>query len=276
MWTGSERRYTLVTTFGLTQDMDLIDVREIRVPSSRDGLVFGVGERPLGGGTWLYSEPQPGTTGLVDLTGMGWEPIGELDAGLTISATCTIAELARQQHPLFAQCANSLLASFKIWNVATVGGNIALALPAGPMTSLATALSATAVIWSATSERRMPVVDFVTGVRTNALAHDEVLRAIEIPQASLEARHGFRRIARSPLGRTGTLVTAVAGPEFTIGISGGTVRPHALSFDERPSERALLEAIGTIDDWYDDAHGSPDWREAMSTRFALELLEELA
>jgi len=122
----------------------------------------------------------------------------------------------------------------------------------------------------------MPVVDFVTGVRTNALAHDEVLRAIEIPQASLEARHGFRRIARSPLGRTGTLVTAVAGPEFTIGISGGTVRPHALSFDERPSERALLEAIGTIDDWYDDAHGSPDWREAMSTRFALELLEELA
>lgn len=256
--------------------MDLIDVREIRVPTTRDGLVFGDGERPLGGGTWLYSEPQPGTTGLIDLTAMGWDSFTELDAALEISATCTIAELARLEHPLFAQCANALLASFKIWNVATVGGNIALGLPAGPMTSLGTALSATAVIWSATAERRVPVVDFVTGVRTNVLAHDEVLRAIEIPRATLAARHGFRRIARSPLGRTGTLVTAVDGPQFVVGISGGTVAPHALAFDERPSESALLQKIDGITDWYDDAHGSPDWREAMSRRFALELLEELA
>ncbi len=49
--------------------MDLISVRETRVPRTRDELVFAPGERPLGGGTWLFSEPQPGLTGLVDLTG---------------------------------------------------------------------------------------------------------------------------------------------------------------------------------------------------------------
>lgn len=256
--------------------MDLIDVREIRVPRSRDELVFGEGERPLGGGTWLYSEPQPGTTALVDLLGLGWEPITETDAALTVAATCTIAELARQSHPLFAQCANSLLASFKIWNVATVGGNIALALPAGPMTHLGAALDATAVIWSATQERRVPVASFVTGVQSTVLAENEVLRSIEFPRASLEARHGFRRISLSPLGRTGTLVTAVLGEQAAFTVTGGTTRPHVLRFDELPSGETLTNAVDAIDDWYDDAHGSPDWRRAMSARFALELREELS
>ena len=256
--------------------MDLIDVREIRAARSRDDLVFGEGDRPLGGGTWLYSEPQPGTTGLVDLTTLGWDSIEETDAGLTIGATCTIASLARHPHPLFAQCANSLLASFKVWNVATVSGNIALALPAGPMTSLGVALDGTAVIWSATTERRMPVSEFVLGVQHTALAPGEVLRAIEIPRVGLEARHGFRRISLSPVGRTGTLVTAVHGEEAVFTITGGTTRPHVLRFDDLPSARALAEAVDGIDDWYDDAHGSPDWRQAMSRRFALELLEELS
>lgn len=256
--------------------MDLIDVREIREARTRDELVFGPGERPLGGGTWLYSEPQPGTTGLVDLTTLGWDSIEPTDAGLTIGATVTIAALARHPHPLFAQCANSLLASFKVWNVATVGGNIALALPAGPMTSLASALDATAVLWSATSERRMPVAELVTGVQQTELRHGEVLRAIEIPREALEARHGFRRISLSPVGRTATLVTAVHGEQAVFTVTGGTTRPHVLRFDELPSATALEQALDGITEWYDDAHGSPDWRRAMSTRFALELLEELS
>jgi len=256
--------------------MDLIDVREIRVPRTREQLVFGEGDRPLAGGTWLYSEPQPGTTGLVDLTELGWNTIEETDAGLTVGATATIATLARHPHPLFAQCANSLLASFKIWNVATVGGNIALALPAGPMTSLGAALDATAVIWSATAERRVAVSEFVLGVQSTVLLPGEVLRAIEFPRAALEARHGFRRISLSPLGRTGTLVTAVLGDEAVVTVTGGTTRPHVLRFDGLPSASALAAAVDDIDDWYDDAHGSPDWRQAMSRRFALELLEELS
>jgi CO/xanthine dehydrogenase FAD-binding subunit len=50
-------------------------------------------------------------------------------------------------HPLFYQCCTALFGSFKVWNVATVGGNICTALPAGPMTSLFAALDAEALIW---------------------------------------------------------------------------------------------------------------------------------
>lgn len=258
--------------------MDLITVSTVRVARSRDDLVFAPGERVIGGGTWLYSEPQETLSGVVDLMGMGWESVTRTATHLVIAATCTVAELRElPESELFRQCADSLLASWKIQNIATVGGNIATALPAGPMTSLGASLDATAVIWSATAERRVPVAAFVTGVRTTVLADDEVLRAIEIPLGSLH-RTAFRRISLSPLGRTGTLVIGrrdAAGPTV-ITVTGGTTRPHPLRFDALPTAADLEVAVDAIDDWYSDAHGSPDWRQAMSKRFALEILEELS
>jgi xanthine dehydrogenase iron-sulfur cluster and FAD-binding subunit A len=258
--------------------MDLIGVREIRVAKARDDLAFAPGDRILGGGTWLFSETQDDVATLVDLTGLDWAPITSTEAGLSIAATCTIRELAAlTQSPLFSQCANSLLASFKIWNVATVGGNIALALPAGPMTTLAVTLDATLVVWTATGQRRIPAADFVTGVLTTVLEPGEVLRSIEIPRAALFGRTGFRRIALSPLGRTGTLVTALLSePGVTFTVTGGTTHPVQLRFDRMPTAPELAAAVGDIDCWYDDAHGSPDWRRAMSILFAEELREELS
>jgi CO/xanthine dehydrogenase FAD-binding subunit len=249
--------------------MDLITVQSARVARTRDDLALAPGEVVIGGGTWLYSEPQR-ATGVVDLLGMPWAPVTRTDELLSIAATCTIAALREvPDSPLFRQCADSLLASWKIQAVATVGGNIALSLPAGPMTSLAVAVDATLVLWTATAERRVAASEFVTGVQRNVLEPGEVIRSIEIPLASLE-RTGFRRIALSPLGRTGAMVIARPG---VVTISGGTERPHPVHFD---TAAELVDGIDAIDDWYDDAHGSPDWRRAMSRRFALELLEELS
>lgn len=271
--------------------MDLIGVREVRVAHTRDDLVFAPGELPLGGGTWLFSEEQPGLTGLVDLTTLGWEPLtgtaaGLSIAGLSIAGTCTLAELSRlpaqdgwAAYPLIWQCVNSLLGSFKVWNVATVAGNICMALPAGPMTSFAAAMDATALVWSPDgSERVIPVAALVEGVQRTALAHGEVVRSIDVPASALASRTGFRRIALSPLGRTGTLVIGRADPsgEVVFTVTGGTTRPRVLRFDEPPSAAALADAVDSIDDWYDDAHGKPDWRRAMSLKFAEEIRGELA
>ncbi len=265
--------------------MDLIGVRDVRVAGARDDLVFAPGELPLGGGTWLFSEEQPELTGLVDLTALAWEPLVLTDEGLSIAATCTLAEFSRIEardgwlaHPLIWQCVNSLLGSFKVFTVATVGGNICLALPAGPMTSFAVAMDATALVWSPDgSDRRIPVATLVEGVQQTALAHGEVVRSIDVPLASLHSRTGFRRIALSPLGRTGTLVIGRVDPsgEVVITVTGGTTRPHLLRFDEVPTARALAGAVNRIDDWYDDAHGAPDWRRAMSIHLAEQIRGEL-
>jgi xanthine dehydrogenase FAD-binding subunit len=163
--------------------MDLIEVERMRVARTRADLALAPGEAVLAGGTWLFSEPQPGVRGLVDLTALGWDPVAGLpDGGLAIAATCTLAELRDADsrfgaaRGLVAPLVDALLGSWKIHRVATVGGNICTALPAGPMTSLASGLGATAVIWSPDgSERRLPVAALVTGVRTTALARGEVL-----------------------------------------------------------------------------------------------------
>jgi hypothetical protein len=204
---------------------------------------------------------------------------------VSIAATCTIAELTRlprgagwNAHPLIGQCANALLASYKIWNLATVGGNIALSLPAGAMTSLAASLDAHAVIWTIDGgERTVPVTDFVTGNQQNVLAEGEVLRSIDIHRVRLASIVGFRRIALSPLGRSGTLVIGRRDPsgEVVFTITAGTTHPVQLRFDDLPSERALAASVATVVDWFDDAHGAPDWRRAMSALFCEELRVEL-
>ena len=240
----------------------------------------------MGGGTWLYSEPQDGVTGLVDLTALGWEALATTADTLSIGATCTLAELSKLEagegwvgHPLIWQCCTSLLGSFKIWNTATVGGNIALALPAAPIIALTSTLDAHAVIWNAdgVTETRTPIVDFVTGAQSTALRHGDVIRSIEVPLSALRSRTGFRRISLSPLGRTATLVTTRHDPtgEVIFTVTGGTVRPRQFRFDEVPKAAALEQAILGIDDWHADAHGPPDWRRAMSALFAEELRIEL-
>lgn len=280
--------------------MDLIDVQEVRVPTARAQLRVGAGEKVLAGGTWLYSVKETGLTGLVDITRLGWQPVTHTDSALVIAATCTVAEFSRltpfelrsdpvragsgqESHPdplaLVWQCANAFLASFKIWKVATVGGNIALALPAGPMISCAASLDADAVIWMpGGGDRRMPVAELVTGVMQTDLEPGEVLREIVIPRASLESRTGFRRIALNDLGRTGTLVIARQDPsgETVFTVTGGTTHPEQLRFDEPPTAALVEERMRAIDCWYDDAHGSSDWRLAMSVRFAEQLRRELA
>lgn len=269
--------------------MDLVSVRTVRTPSHRDDLAFAPGDRPLGGGTWLFSEEQPGLTGLVDLTSLGWPDVERTPGTLTIAATCTIAALLRVQPapdwtawPLVDRCANALLASFKVWNAATVGGNVAVGLPAGAMTALLVTLDATAVVWTPDGgERRVPVEQLVLGVQTLDLRHGEVIRAFDLPEEALRATTGFRRVSLSPHGRSGSLVTArwsAAG--FVLVVTAATPRPVVFRWSSVPSARevdAALDAVlGSDEDWYDDPHGSPRWRRAVSSVFAHELRAEAA
>jgi CO/xanthine dehydrogenase FAD-binding subunit len=270
-----------------TLRMDLIGIREVRMASSRADLRFGPDEIPLGGGTWLFSEEQPGIGGMVDLTGLGWDPlVEEADGGLTIAATCTLAQLralpareGRGAHPAFAVAVDALLGSWKIHRFATVGGNICLALPAGPMTALTSALDGVGLIWMPNGgERRVPIVELVTGVRQTVLGHGEVLRAIELPASALAARVAIRRISLAELGRSGAFLIARldADGTFVVTITAATPRPRQLRFASLPSAATLAAGIDdSVRDWYDDPHGAPDWRRAMSMRFAEECRVEL-
>lgn len=271
--------------------MDLNTITEIAQPRRRaDVAPWRPGDAWLAGGTWLFSEPQPKLSRLIDLAGFGWQRIEVSQHGLEIAATCTIAELdatALPRHwlaaPLIDQCCRAFLASFKIWNMATVGGNLCMSLPAGPMISLTAALDGVCTIWSpGGGERRVAVTDFVTGPQRNALLPGELLRSIELPASALIRRTAFRQISLTPLGRSAALLTGTLCPRrgsFVVAVTAATTRPVRVAFAEVPTADALRSRIAAeIPDalYYDDIHGAPAWRRHMTFEFAEEIRRELA
>lgn len=265
--------------------MDLHTITALRSPGCRSELAIGPGETVLAGGTWLFSEPQPDLHTLVDLRGLGWPPLKTTQPGLVIAANCTIRQLAElggppgwSALPLLRQCSEALAGSFKIWHEATVGGNICLALPAGPMIALAVALDGVAVVWPpGGGERRIPVVEFVTGVRRTALVPGDVLRAIEIPEAALRARTAYRRMALSPQGRSAAMVIGrhEEDDRFSLTITAATERPYQLCFPAVPQPQDLRAALAGIKHWCADVHGAPDWREHITGLLAEQIRGEL-
>jgi CO/xanthine dehydrogenase FAD-binding subunit len=213
--------------------MDLNSITQIARPRERADLpAWHMGDAWLAGGTWLFSEPQLNVNRLIDIANLGWPALETNEQGLRIAATSKIAA------PLVNQCCRSFLASFKIWNMATVGGNLCMSLPAGPMISLTTALDGVCTIWTPEgNERRVAVADFVLAPLRNVLKPGELLRAIDLPPASLRRRTAFRQISLSPLGRSGALVIGTLSPDdgaFALTVTAATPRPIRLPF---PSTR---------------------------------------
>ncbi|MEK9282901.1 FAD binding domain-containing protein [Bradyrhizobium sp. ISRA442] len=269
--------------------MDLNTITTVAHPRSRAQLpVWAAGDAWLAGGTWLFSEPQVHLTRLIDLTDLKWPALTVTDTHLSISATCTIAQLDALvcppdwiAAPLINQCCRAFLASFKIWKTATVGGNLCMSLPAGPMISLTAALDGVCTIWKASGgEQKIRVVEFVTGDQRNRLTAGDLLRQIDIPLAALKRRSAFRQISLTPVGRSAALLIGSldGGGTLTLTVTASTVRPIQLSFPKPPDASALRAAIAehiTDEEYHADVHGKPFWRKHMTLRLAEEIRGEL-
>jgi CO/xanthine dehydrogenase FAD-binding subunit len=269
--------------------MDLNTIIEVAHPKTRAQLpVWTAGDAWLAGGTWLFSEPQAHLTRLVDLNDFKWPALAIGDTELTIAATCTVAQLDALTcppewiaAPLINQCCRAFLASFKIWKTATVGGNLCMSLPAGPMIALTAALDGVCTIWRAGGgEHKISVAGFVTGNQGNVLTAGDLLRQIDIPLAALRRRVAFRQISLTPVGRSAALLIGSVSIEgaLTLTVTASTVRPVQLSFPEIPGANELREAIlHRIPDhlYHNDLHGKPAWRKHMTLRLAEEIRAEL-
>src|SRR5437588_7540879 len=229
--------------------MDLHTVNRVRRPACAKEIAFwDAGFAWLAGGTWLFSEPQLDVHTLIDLESLKWPSLQPSEDGLEIAATCRVVELDQlvdkaspdwTAAPLFRLCCRSFLASFKIWNEATVGGNVCMSLPAGPMISLTAALEGVCTLWPRNgTPRQVAVVDFVTGNHQNVLAPGELLRSIELPTAALRKQFAFRRFTLTHLGRSEALLIGTRCPqrgEFLLTITAATVRPVQLRFERVPA-----------------------------------------
>jgi CO/xanthine dehydrogenase FAD-binding subunit len=184
---------------------------------------------------------------------------------------------------LFPECCRAFLASFKIWNEATVGGNLVMSLPAGPMISLTAALEGICTLWPRNgTPREVPVVNFVTGNHENVLAPGELLRSIFLPASALKKSYAFRRFTLTHLGRSEALLIGTRCPEhkeFLLTVSASTLRPVQLRFTNVPSAETLkrvLDDAAPFDLYLDDVHGSPRHRQHLTYYFAEQIRQELS
>jgi len=271
--------------------MNLNTVTGLRQPRSAAEIAdWRSGVAWLAGGTWLYSEPQPAIDTLIDLDHLGWKALEASPAGLDIAATCRIAELYRfaaprdwVAAPLIRACCDALLASFKVWNAATVGGNICMSLPAGAMISLVVALEGRCTLWPRDgAPREVPVVDCVTGNHTNVLRPGELLRKIHLPASALMKRTALRQASLTKLGRSAGLLIGTSDParqDLLVTITAATPRPVQLRFDEIPSAEALRDVIEVripADGYFADVHGSAAYKRHLTYHFAEQIRAELA
>jgi CO/xanthine dehydrogenase FAD-binding subunit len=275
--------------------MDLNTVEEV-IPTA-DPAQWREGDAWLAGGTVLFSYGSTELKRLLDLTAAGWPSITVTAAGIELAATCTIAELYELPGALPVElpqaagwtalrlirpCCDSFVASFKVWNLSTVGGNLCTALPAGPMISLCAAMDGTATVLTPDGgSRTVPVAGFVTGDGQNCLAPGELLRSILLPASSLASPVAFRRLSLSNLGRSGVLLIGRLDDDgaLVLTVTAATKRPVQARLRPYPDEAALADALdeaipGPL--YHDDIHGLPEWRRDMTYRLAEEIRSELS
>ena len=199
----------------------------------------------------------------------GWsQEDGELrlGAGLTYSEAMR-GELARLL-PALAEASRSV-GSPQIRNRGTIGGNLATSSPAGDCLPPLMIEGAEVEIASLRGSRRLPLADFVTGVKANALAPDELITAIRV--APSRRPQVFMKV-----GPRNAMVIAVVSLALSAGeelrASFGSAGPRPLLLRAPREEAASFpERVAAAAAPIDDVRGSAAYR-----RHALRILTERA
>ncbi|MFC9239230.1 FAD binding domain-containing protein [Streptomyces decoyicus] len=123
---------------------------------------------------------------LLDLNRIGdlseWE-VGEKTVRLGASVPYTqIMENLRAELPGLA-LASHTVASPQIRNRGGVGGNLGTASPAGDAHPALLAAGCEVEVESVRGRRMIPIDDFYTGVKRNAMEPDELIRSVHLPKA---------------------------------------------------------------------------------------------
>lgn len=154
----------------------------------------------LAGGTDLLLVDKAYDT-LLDISRLDLDYIREDSEVLRIGATTSIETIFRSS--LVQSYADGILnracrlfGTLQIRNMATIGGNVANAMPAADPPSALLALDARVVAVGRAGEREIPIDAFFTGPRKTVLRGDELIRELRIPRGLRAWRARWKKIGR--------------------------------------------------------------------------------
>ncbi len=158
---------------------------------------------------------------LVDINRVsGLDYIRESDGWLTIGALVREVELdesslIRIKYPLLHETSRSI-ADPIVRNLATVAGNLAHADPANDHPAAMVAFRAELVAAGPNGNRTIPIDEFFTGLFTTALAPNEILTEIRIPEPPARSGGAYVKMER----KVGDFATAGVAVQLNLGADG--------------------------------------------------------
>jgi len=193
---------------------------------------------------------------------------GALRLGSGLTYTELQSGLLRDVLPALAEAARTV-GSPQIRNRGTIGGNLGTSSPAGDALPPLLLEHAEVECTSVRGTRRLPVREFVTGVKRNALEPDELITAVWVTPS--RAPQTFMKI-----GPRNAMVIAVvslavsAGDELRASFGSASPRP-VLVTAPRDEAGAFAERVAAAASPIDDVRGTGRYR-----RHALRVLTERA
>jgi carbon-monoxide dehydrogenase medium subunit len=207
------------------------------------------------------------------------------DGGLVIGATVTHREAERS--PAVAAFCPALAATFasvatiRVRNQATVGGNLAHADPAQDPPAMLLALDAEAVIASPSGERRIPLRELFVDYLQSSLALGEILRAVRIPPLPKGTRASYTKFLPKTHDDYATVSVAavlrrdadgrVADARIALGAAGPTpvraTRVEQALVGTKPDAKGVADAAALVQDAIDpldDVRGSAAYKREMA------------
>jgi carbon-monoxide dehydrogenase medium subunit len=199
------------------------------------------------------------------------------------------SDIVRQTIPMLADAAQ-LVGEIGVRNLATLGGNLANASPAGDSAPPLLVLDASATIRNRKTERTIRLADFFLHVKKTILQPDELLTEIKIPIPPQHSGGAFLRLAK----RGGNIISIVSAAAFmsidnglckTARIAMGSVAPTPIRIPvaERilegsaPSETKIREAAEKVKEAIkpiSDVRASAEYRKETSVTLVRRALEQ--
>jgi carbon-monoxide dehydrogenase medium subunit len=219
------------------------------------------------------------------------------DGGVTIGAMATLrrvetSPIVRERVPDLAAVI-ARVATIRIRNQATLGGNLAHADPAQDPPPMLIALDADVEIAGPDGHRREMVESLFLDVFETTLRATEILTAIHVPAVDPSSRIGYEKFLPRTADDYATVAVAArldVAPDGSVGdarivlgsVAAVPLRVRAAEDALRGSALAALpveaamEAVMTAVDPPDDVRGSADYRREMAGVWTARLLRRLA
>lgn len=198
--------------------------------------------RILAGGTdlvLLVHDRLARPTWLVDISDLAeLQEVRPVDGGLAIGAACRLSALERNSLvPGVLRSACAQIGTPQVRNLATIGGNVCNASPAGDTITPLLVLDAEAVVRSAGGGRAVPLTQFFTGPKKTVLRPGELVVGFNLPAGALRGGASFHKIGRR---REVVIAQVNAAASLSLGGAGEMDRVRLALGSVAPTPRRLM------------------------------------